>query len=351
MNNREINRKNISKKPGLSSSNPNGYSNNKEYNSIPLNRFYTASEEVTLRFYQVPKALFKNPVYKGLGLGPKLMYSILRDRLDLSIKNNWKDEKGYIYLIFSREDLSGLLEINKETATTYKRKLVKYKLIIDKRMGQGNSNRIYVLKPEIKEFLKTENPSSRRRKKSPLEDGKSHPNDTYVNEPNLNNVNRAGSEEVVENSGGEIKENTAENKEDINDIRRKIKESLKEKGKCNFIEFKDSGKESKLLEKNAEPKSKYSKNSVLEEYPGPNKYRSREKELLAREIAEVLEDDHSLGAFRAVVDKISEQQIRIFLSIIKDTYLTGKIKKNMGAMFISLAKAYAGKNNINLNFK
>ena len=159
MNNREINRKNISKKPGLSSSNPNGYSNNKEYNSIPLNRFYTASEEVTLRFYQVPKALFKNPVYKGLGLGPKLMYSILRDRLDLSIKNNWKDEKGYIYLIFSREDLSGLLEINKETATTYKRKLVKYKLIIDKRMGQGNSNRIYVLKPEIKEFLKTENPT------------------------------------------------------------------------------------------------------------------------------------------------------------------------------------------------
>ena len=31
MNNREINRKNISKKPGLSYSNPNGYSNNKEY--------------------------------------------------------------------------------------------------------------------------------------------------------------------------------------------------------------------------------------------------------------------------------------------------------------------------------
>ncbi|MEA2015908.1 MAG: hypothetical protein U9O59_04290 [Actinomycetota bacterium] len=49
--------------------------------------------------------------------------------------------------------------------------------------------------------------------------------------------------------------------------------------------------------------------------------------------------------------KIPEQQIRIFLSIIKDTYLTGKIKNSMGAMFISLAKAYAGKNNINLNFR
>ena len=76
-----------------------------------------------------------------------------------------------------------------------------------------------------------------------------------------------------------------------------------------------------------------------------------EKELLAREIAEELGDSHSLGAFRIVVDKISEQQIIIFLSIIKDTHLTGKIKKSMGAMFVSLAKAYAGKNNINLNFR
>ena len=89
----------------------------------------------------------------------------------------------------------------------------------------------------------------------------------------------------------------------------------------------------------------------IKEYFGPKRYRSREKELLAKEIAEELGDNHSLGAFRAVVDKISEQQIRIFLSIIKDTYLTGKIKENKGAMFISLSKVYAKKNNINLNFK
>ena len=173
-----------------------------------------------------------------------------------------------------------------------------------------------------------------------------YPNNTNIKKTNLNNVNRVGSEVVVENSGGEIKENTVENEEDINDIRRKIKESLKEKGKCNFIEPKDSGKE-----KNADQKGKYSNNSVVEEYHGPNRYRSREKELLAKEIAEELGDNHSLGAFRTVVDKISEQQIRIFLSIIKDTHLTGKIKKSMGAMFISLAKTYAGKNNINLNFR
>ena len=81
------------------------------------------------------------------------------------------------------------------------------------------------------------------------------------------------------------------------------------------------------------------------------RYRLRKNDTVAKEIAEVLEDSHSLGAFRAVVDKIPEQQIRIFLSIIKDTYLTGRIKKSRGAMFVSLAKDYAGKNNINLRFK
>ena len=88
--------------------------NNNEYNSTPSNRFYTLKEEIILRFYQTPKALFKNPKYKGLSLGPKLMYSILRDRLDLSIKNNWKDEKDYIYLIFSIEELADLLEIDRK---------------------------------------------------------------------------------------------------------------------------------------------------------------------------------------------------------------------------------------------
>jgi len=124
MNNRKINRENICKNPGMLSNNSTGFLNNKEYNSIPSDRFYTLKEEVTLRFYQTPKALFKNPKYKGLSLGPKLMYSILRDRLDMSIKNNWKDEKGYIYLIFSVEELASLLEMDRTAVMRYKKSLL-----------------------------------------------------------------------------------------------------------------------------------------------------------------------------------------------------------------------------------
>ena len=191
-----------------------------------------------------------------------------------------------------------------------------------------------------------QNTTSGSPKKGPLEVPKCNSNDTYINETNLNNVNKTIRQEVVENSRGEIKEEAAEDKEDINDIRRKIKESLKEEEKYSFMESKKPG-----IEKSTELKGKDSINNVVKEYPESRRHRSRENDLLAKEIAEVLEDDHSLGAFLAVVDKIPEQQIRIFLSIIKNTYLTGQIKNNRGAMFISLAKAYAVKNNISLNFK
>ncbi|GAH19702.1 unnamed protein product, partial [marine sediment metagenome] len=63
-----------------------------------------------------------------------------------------------------------------------------------------------------------------------------YPNNTNIKKTNSNNVNRASREKVVENSVGEIKENTEENEEDINDIRRIIKEFLEDEGKCNFIE-------------------------------------------------------------------------------------------------------------------
>jgi len=271
------------------------------------------------------------------------MFSILRDRLDISIKNNWEDKKGYIYLIYNLKELLSILELDEKTTIKYKKELVKYGLIIDKRLGQGNPNRIYVLKPELEKFQNWKYSSSRTVKNTLQELEKIQPIDTDVNHPNLNNVNRTDRKRPVENSGEEVKGEKYESKENINDIEKKIRKSLEENKKESILEENNP-------RENSNPENDYSGNGKMGKY-FPNKRRSAEKELLAKEITEELDDDHSLGAFRSIVDKIPEQQIRIFFSIIKDTHLTGKIKRNKGAMFISIAKAYAKKNSINLNFK
>lgn len=178
----------------LNSGNSAGLKNYEELSRTSPSRFYTEKEEITLRFYQTPKALFKNPKYLGLSLGGKLMYSVLRDRLDISIKNEWKDENGYIFLIFSIEELSNLLEIERKTIMRHKQELVQYKLIIDRRLGQGKPNRIYILKPELGDDKSQK--SQKRTSRNPnlgLPDVPNRDsNNTYVNKTDLlNNVNNA----------------------------------------------------------------------------------------------------------------------------------------------------------------
>jgi hypothetical protein len=258
---------------------PINLKNYEDFDKLAPFRFYTEKEEVTLRFYQTPKALFNNPAYRGLALGPKLMYSILRDRLDISIKNNWKDEKGYIYLIFSVEELADLLEIDRTAVMRYKKKLVEYKLIIDKRLGQGNPNRIYVLKPELVDNnpLKSQNATSRSGNTGPLEVSNSDSIDTNVNiTERINNVNS---------------------------------------------------------------------NAIFNK----KKKRTPEMEAFAQEIAERLEDDHSLGFYRKVVDIMPETLIWQALSEVKDAHLTGRVKKSKAALFTTIIQAKAKEYNINLD--
>ena len=79
--------------------------------------------------------------------------------------------------------------------------------------------------------------------------------------------------------------------------------------------------------------------------------RSEQKEYLAQEMAEKLEDDHSLGFYRKVADLIPESLIFQALSEVKDAYLTGRVKKSKAALFTSVIKSKALEHNINFDIK
>ena len=108
---------------------------------------YSASDESTQRFYQCPKAFDELEYYRNMSIGAKYMYAILRDRQDLSIKNNWLDDAGFIYFYFDCVKLSEILNISTNTVNNYKKDLEKHKLLLQIRQGQGKPNRMYILKP------------------------------------------------------------------------------------------------------------------------------------------------------------------------------------------------------------
>ena len=92
-------------------------------------------------FYKLPQELF-DECFKGLSIGAKVLYAILRDKWGQSQKNGWHDENG-IYCNFSVKLLSELMGCSEKTITSYKKELNDYCLISEKRQF-NSTNKIYV---------------------------------------------------------------------------------------------------------------------------------------------------------------------------------------------------------------
>lgn len=106
---------------------------------------YKINEILENKYYQIPQELFINSLYKDkLNSDSKLLYGFLLDRLSLSLKNNWCDENGNVYLIFTRKEVQEKLCLSYKTVTKAFKQLTDCKLIYEKRQGANKPNLIYV---------------------------------------------------------------------------------------------------------------------------------------------------------------------------------------------------------------
>lgn len=142
------------------------------------------------RFYKLYKFLFEDDYFKKLSDSSKIAYCMFRDRFELSKMNNWIDESGNVYLIFTTKDLCNLLNCGTQKVTKIKKELENFNLLEQERMGLNKPNKIYILEPQTpfkynsnKEFRKSkfqsfENQNSRILKVKKQEFRKSKSNDT-----------------------------------------------------------------------------------------------------------------------------------------------------------------------------
>lgn len=104
------------------------------------------------RFYPLAKTLFENDLYMELRLESKVVYTFFWDRLNLSRKNGWIDENGFVFLMYSNSKLAKMLNCSKSTLLKVKKELLKHGLIYEIRQSnsaKGNlPNRIYLGKLE-----------------------------------------------------------------------------------------------------------------------------------------------------------------------------------------------------------
>ncbi len=147
---------------------------------MSFNYFY-GSQADQYSFYKIPKALFQNDYFRGLSSDAKILYGLMLDRMSLSIKNQWFDDKNRAYIYFSIEDIMEFLNCGRNKAVKTLQELDGENgigLIEKKRQGFGKTSIIYV-----KSFMVDEEKTAESEQEYETKDEKPEKFTNQTNEP------------------------------------------------------------------------------------------------------------------------------------------------------------------------
>ena len=70
--------------------------------------------KVTEGYYILPKVLMQDSKFREMSIEAKVLYSMMLDREKLSQKNNWKDERGEVYIIYTLKEIQSVFNCGKD---------------------------------------------------------------------------------------------------------------------------------------------------------------------------------------------------------------------------------------------
>ena len=160
----------------------------------PAFPYHYGYEAESYTFYRVPKVLFTEPEFKSLSTDARLLYGLLLDRMQLSLRNGWMDEDGRVYIFFTVESIMEALACGNKKAGQLLAELDDRKgigLISRTRQGMGRPDRIYVRKCITEDMskrhvMKCQNNTSRGVETTCHDVSKGHTNKTDINKTENN---------------------------------------------------------------------------------------------------------------------------------------------------------------------
>lgn len=107
------------------------------------------NDNISFRYSILPSIfLYEEPYKSNLSDKAKLLYIIILDRLKLSIKNNYTNDKNEVYIYLSRQEVQKILSCSDKTVTKTFNELISLELIYEERTAIGRNIKIYVNKKE-----------------------------------------------------------------------------------------------------------------------------------------------------------------------------------------------------------
>lgn len=152
--------------------------------------FYYGEESEQYSFYSVPKMFFDNDKFKDLSAMSKLLYSFLLDRMSLSKRRNWIDDKNRAYIKYSLKAICNDMCVSRNSVIKYMKELQTFGLIM-KFPKEGMEDIIYVMhfskvkqadyhiqNSSINNTSKSENIATEQQAEAPAQDTQVY--DTYA---------------------------------------------------------------------------------------------------------------------------------------------------------------------------
>lgn len=106
--------------------------------------YYSIQDVKLFNYFMIPKELIRDKNFASLSTDAKLLYGIMMERLTLSQKNGWVDEKGRVYIIYTIDTLMDDMNCKNTKAFKLMKELETFQLIERKRQGLSRPNLIYV---------------------------------------------------------------------------------------------------------------------------------------------------------------------------------------------------------------
>lgn len=106
--------------------------------------YYYGAQAEQFNFIRIPKAMIVDPMFADLSVNAKLLYGVLLDRMNLSMKNRWFDSENRVYIIYQIAEIMEDFNFSKKTAVRYLNELEDFGLVEKKRRGLGLPSLLYV---------------------------------------------------------------------------------------------------------------------------------------------------------------------------------------------------------------
>lgn len=106
--------------------------------------YYYGSQADQFSFIRIPRMLLTEETFGKLTLQSKMLYSILLDRMTLSMKNGWFDDQNRAFIIYPISEIQSDLGFSKKKAMDYLAELEQFGLVEKKKRGFGLPSIIYV---------------------------------------------------------------------------------------------------------------------------------------------------------------------------------------------------------------